>query len=189
VAVSKSLDSDVVIRLLREVGDAAAVFEGRWSLGALARVDAELAQLLADQIQDYHAARLTGTMTELKEEAAACKRGYLKCAAVMEKAGVEDDGYLIGVDTATGMRVAIGDRRASAGRVCELHGRNVVWLNPDEVARLWASIQGLRRIDAVKEQFPGAEVVDLRPHTRVWSHAGGEMPWPAPDEQHEEDEE
>jgi hypothetical protein len=186
--MSRSLDSDVVIRLLREVGDAAAVFEGRWSLGALARVDAGLAQLLADQIADYHAARLTGTMTELKEEAAACKRGYLKCAAVMEAAEVQDDAYLLGIDTATGMRVAIGDRRASAARVCELHGRNVVWLNPDEVARLWASIQGLRRIDAVKEQFPGAEVVDLRPHTRVWPQLAEEMPWPAPDEQQEDEE-
>jgi hypothetical protein len=195
--VRKSLDSHVIMRLLGEVQNAAAIFEGRWTLGALARVDAELAQRMADQIADYQEAMVTGTIADVKEHVAGIKRGYNKCARVCEAAGIEDDAYRIGVCTATGLRVAIGDRKASGARVHELFGSRVVWLTVDEVARLWASIEGLRRIDAVKAVFPGAEAINIRPHTREWEvgpHSGN---WPSvaevmpepPDEEQQEDEE
>jgi hypothetical protein len=177
--MKKSLDSAVIMRLLGEVQNAAAVFEGRWTLGALARVDAELAQRMADQIADYQEAMVTGTIADVKEHVAGVKRGYAKCARVCEAAGVQDDAYTIGVCTATGLRVAIGDRKASGARVHELFGDRVTWLTPDECARLWASIAGLRRIDAIKAAFPGAEMTDLRPHTREWPIGIHSESWPS----------
>jgi hypothetical protein len=56
-----------------------------------------------------------------------------------------------------GMLVAI--RRAQQGhaRVRDLHdGRRVVWLTPDEVAQLYASLQAIRK---VQELWPDARVV------------------------------
>jgi hypothetical protein len=137
-------------------------------MGALARVDADLARRMTEQIELYHEAQITGTMADLKTHTRGMVAGYKKCARAMEASGVEDDAYTIGVCTATGMRVAIGDRKASGARVHELFGPRVVWLTADEVARLWASIEGLRRVDAIKECFAGAEMTNLRPHTREW---------------------
>jgi hypothetical protein len=196
-AMRKTLDSKVIMRLLGEVQAAASVFEGRWTLGALARVDAELAQRMADQIADYQEAMVTGTIADVKEHVAGMKRGYNKCARVCEAAGVEDDAYLLGLDSMTGMRVAIGDRKASGPRVAELHGDRVTWLTPDECAKLWASIEGLRRVDAIKSAFAGAEVRDFRPHTREWAAGPHSGEWPSvaevmpapPDEGQQEDEE
>lgn len=176
--MSRSLDSRVILQLMGEVHAAAEAFEGRWTIGALARVDPGLADLLVEQLADYHEAQVTGTLVDLKEHARGTVRGYLKAARACEAAGLEDNAYLIGLDSMTGMRVAIGDRRLSAQRVAELHGGSVVWLNPDEIAKLWASIAGLRRIDAVKEQFPGATVVDIRPHTREWPTGPHSGNWP-----------
>lgn len=177
-AMKNSLDSKIIMRLLGEVAQAAALLEGRWTMGALARVDAELAQRMAGQLADYHEAQITGSMADLKTHVRGTVAGYKKCARVMEASGFLDDAYTIGLDTSTGMRIAIGDRKASAARVAELYGGNITWLTPDEVARLWSSIAGLRRIDAIKELWPGAEVVNIRPHTRDWPTGPHSGPWP-----------
>lgn len=177
-AMKNSLDSKIIMRLLGEVSQAAALLEGRWTMGALARVDAELAQRMTDQLADYHEAQITGSMADLKTHVRGTVAGYKKCARVMEASGFLDDAYTIGLDTSTGMRIAIGDRKASAARVAELYGGNITWLTPDEVARLWSSIQGLRRIDAVKGLWPGAEMVEIRPHTRAWPGGPHSGVWP-----------
>lgn len=175
----KTIDSKVILRLMGEVQVAAQAFEGRWTIGALARVDPALAETLAGQIADWHEAQVIGTLIDIKTHAKGTVRGYLKAARACEAAGIDDDAYKIGLCSQTGMRVAIGDRRLSAQRVADLHGPNVVWLSADEVARLWGSIQGLRRIDAVKAAFPGAEAVDIRPHTRDWPTGPHSGDWPA----------
>lgn len=189
--MKNSLDSKIIMRLLGEVAQAAALLEGRWTMGALARVDAALAQRMTEQIELYHEAQITGSMADLKTHTRGMIAGYKKCVRAMEASGFLDDAYTVGLDSSTGMRIAIGDRKASAARVHELFGSGVVWLNPDEVAKLWASIQGLRRIDAVKELWPGAEVVNIRSHTRVWPdgpHSGAwtpvaeTMPEPPPED-------
>lgn len=182
----RSLDSTAALQLLRKVNEAAKVFESRWTMGALARLDPALAKSLHEQIQLYQQAAVTGTMADLTEHAGGLARGYRYCAAKLEDAGVEDDAYLIGVDSATGCRVAIGDRRASAERVAEMHGNRVVWLNPDEVARLWASIEGLTKIEPLKEFFPGAEIVDVR-KPLVFKRVAEDMP-KHPDDEVEDDE-
>jgi hypothetical protein len=177
-AMKNNLDSKIIMRLLGEVAAAAQLFESRWTMGALARVDAELAQRMAGQLADYHEAQVIGSMADLKTHVRGTVAGYKKCVRAMEASGVEDDSYIIGQDTATGFRIAIGDRRASAARVAERFGGNITWLTPDEVARLWASIAGLRRIDAIKSAFPGAEAMDIRPHTRVWPEGPHSGAWP-----------
>lgn len=192
----KALDSQAALRLMREVQDAAVLLEGRWTMGALARVDPALAELLREQIEDYQEARITGTMHEFKTQAKGAVRGYLKAVRVMEESGFEHDAYLLGLDPNTGSRVAIGDKRASARYVAAIHGDRVTWLTADEVAKLWASIAGLRRVDAIKEIWPEAEVVDFRPHTRGWPTGPHSGNWPSvaevmpahPEEEEAEDE-
>lgn len=172
----KSLDSGAALQLWRKVREAAEPFEGRWTLGALARVDAGLAQALHEQIQLWHQAAVTGTMADMTVHANGLARGYAKCAAVMAESGFEDDAYLIGLDTSTGCRVAIGDRRASGPRVHEVHGDRVVWMTPDEVARLWASIEGLRKVEPIKLYFPGAEIVGVDLRRATLPHTAEHMP-------------
>jgi hypothetical protein len=63
----------------------------------------------------------------------------------------------------TGFRVAIGEQKAAAERVAELHGQAVVWITPDEVAAIIANIEAFKPIAAIKRIFPGAEILDLHP--------------------------
>jgi hypothetical protein len=44
--------------------------------------------------------------------------------------------------------------------VVELHGQDVVWVSPDEVATLMASSEAFMTVAAIKRKFPGAEVVE-----------------------------
>ena len=60
----------------------------------------------------------------------------------------------------TGFKVAIGIQKASQARVVELHGQDVVWICPDEVATLMASSEAFMTVAAIKRKFPGAEVVE-----------------------------
>lgn len=41
----------------------------------------------------------------------------------------------------------------------KLHGQDVIWLTPNEVAVLMASVEAFKAIAAVKKRFPGAEMV------------------------------
>jgi hypothetical protein len=94
-------------------------------------------------------------------------RGYVKAVQTMDSAAEPDDAYQLGQDPRTGFRVAIGEQKASAERVRELHGDTVIWTTPDEVAAILAGIEGFRPIAAIKRLFPGAEVLDVRPDELV----------------------
>ena len=67
----------------------------------------------------------------------------------------------LGQDPRTGFRVAVGQQKAAAERLRELHGESVVWITPDEVAVLLVHVEAFKPIAAVKRLFPGAEIVDL----------------------------
>ena len=82
----------------------------------------------------------------------------------MEAVGAPDDAYVLGVCPRTGTRVAIGDQTAARARVRELHGEQVIWLTPHEVATLLASHQVAA---SLKRLFPGAELLDLHPDEPV----------------------
>ena len=87
----------------------------------------------------------------------------------MQNAQIEDDAYMLGTDLVTGTKVAIGTQKAAAQRVRQIHGNNVIWLTPDEVARMLAGLESFKTIGAVKKLFPGAEVIDRYPDETGWA--------------------
>lgn len=159
-----SQDEQAMRRWHLEASSAASIFERRWTRHALKRVDGVLAQKLHEQRGLFDKAMLTGTAAEIEAQGAAMCRGYAAATKAMEQSGEPDDAYFVGQDPKSGFRVAIGHQRAAADRVSELHGQNVVWVSADEVAEIMASLQGFKAINAVKQFFPGSEVVDIRPH-------------------------
>lgn len=150
-------------QIMRDVSDAAALFESRWTFRALRRVDGELHDLLVEQQALYHEALVTADMRELEVQAAAMIRGWKAVTARMESAGVEDDAYWLGLDSRTGTKVAIGNARQAVARVREMHGEQVIWITPDEVAAMVAGLENIKAVEAVKRMWPTAEVIRLYP--------------------------
>lgn len=153
---SSSAETSTVLKWMRAVADAAIAFEGRWTFRALNRVNPGLHQLMTEQLDLFHAAQVTGTAAEVETQGAATVRGYQAIAKAMATAGESDDAYVIGQDLRTGLVIAIGDRRAATARVRDVHGNKAIFVTPDEVAGLLASIEGLARL---KQIFPGAEIL------------------------------
>lgn len=146
-----------------QISRAAMTFEARWTQASLRRLDPELAEALHDQINLFGEACVTGTEPEIAEHGEAMVRGYGKAVEAMQNAHIEDDAYMLGTDLTTGTKVAIGTQKAAVQRVRQIHGDNVIWLTPDEVARMLAGVESFKMIGAVKKLFPGAEVVDRYP--------------------------
>jgi hypothetical protein len=146
------------------VAEAALPFESRWTLAALKRVNAGIHRRLFDQRGLFDQMLVTGTSEEIELHGAALCRGYAIAIQTLERAAEPDDAYMLGQDTRTGFRIAIGQQKAAARRVCELHGNTVIWMTPDEVATTIANIEAFKPINAIKRLFPGAEVIEVRPH-------------------------
>lgn len=152
------MNADHAIRqLVADIGRAAAAFESRWTIAALRRVDPDLCARLLEQRALTDEALVTGSLDEARKHAAAMCRGYAAVARRLDEAKVEDDAYLVGFDSTTGTRIAIGEQRAAAERVREIHGERIVWVTPDELAALVASLEAFKAIALVKSYFPGAE--------------------------------
>jgi hypothetical protein len=143
-----------------KVNAAAAAFESRWTQLALRNLDPELAIALHEQRQLFNEACITGGPSEIAMQGAAMLRGYAQVQARMIDAQIPDDSYVLGTCPTTGYRVAIGINKASLKRVVELHGQDVVWFSPDEVATLAASSEAFMTVGAIKKKFPGAEVIE-----------------------------
>lgn len=167
-----SQDEQAMRRWHSEVSSAASLFERRWTRHALKRVDGVLAQRLQEQRDLFDRALATGTAAEIETQGAAMCRGYAIATKAMEASGEADDSYIIGQDSRSGFRVAIGNQKAAADRVAELEGRPVVWISADEVAAMMAGLEGFKQLAAVKQFFPGAEVVDIRPHDPAKADSG-----------------
>lgn len=150
-------------RWLAETSKAASMIERRWTKAALKRVDPDLAQRLKEQRDLFDKALVTGSAEEIEAHGGAMCRGYAVALKTLEASGEPDDSYMLGSDPRTGYRVAIGHMKAAADRVAEVHGQSVVWISPDEVAALMAGMEGFKQLAAVKQLFPGAEVIDVRP--------------------------
>lgn len=157
------MSSSPVRHWMAEVSLAARPFESRWTMLALKRVDAGLARRLFEQRGLFDQACVTGTAGEVETHGAAMCRGWGAAVRVLEQAGEPDDAYQVGQDPATGLKVAIGHQRSAMDRVREVHGERVVWITPDEVAKLMASVEQFKFVGAVKQLFPGAEVIDRYP--------------------------
>jgi len=139
---------------------AAESLERRWTYAALRRASADIATRLHDQRNLFIEACVRGTARQIIEHGEALIRGYEVSVQALEEAGEPDDAYMLGVDLVTGTKVAIGQQRAAVARVREVHGENVVWLTPDEVARIFAGLESFKAIAAVKKVFPSAEIID-----------------------------
>lgn len=153
--------SDRITKTMGQVSDAAKPFESRWTLRALQRVDADLHQLLVEQQGLYHEALVTSDMRNVEEQAAAMCRGWAAATRRMEQSGAEDDAYLMGLHGATGTKVAIGSAKHAIDRVRQIHGEDVIWLTPDEVAAMVGGLESIKGVHAVKNLWPGAEVIRL----------------------------
>jgi hypothetical protein len=110
------------------VAEAALPFEARWTLVALRRVDRDLHRRLLDQRNLFDQALIIGTAQHIEVYGAALCRGYAIAIQALERAAEPDDAYRLGQDTRTGFRVAIGQQKAAAQRVRELHGDRVMWV-------------------------------------------------------------
>jgi hypothetical protein len=145
------------------VAEAALPFESRWTLAALKRTDSDIHRRLFDQRGLFDKALVIGTVEEIELHGAALCRGYAVAIQTLERAGEPDDAYMLGQDSRTSFRVAIGQQKAAVARVRELHGDTVIWITPDEVAAILANIEAFKPIATIKRLFPGAEVLDIRP--------------------------
>lgn len=156
--------TEMISRSMRLVGQAAQAFEGRWTMRALKRIDADLYTAFTDQQDRWADARFLGTPEQVEMQAGGMIRGYAAITKAMVESGEADDAYMLG--QSGDVMVAIGTRQASAFRVLELQHEDrpvrVVWLTPDECATLFASTEGFKAIAAIKQAFPGAEIVNCR---------------------------
>lgn len=142
-----------------EVSRAALPFESRWTFLALRRVDSGLALRLHEQRGLFDQACITGTANEIETHGAAMCRGYVAAVRRLSDADEPDDAYMLGADPVSGLKIAVGTQKAAVERVRAIHGQDVIWITPDEVAVLMASVEGLKAVGAVKQFFPGAEII------------------------------
>lgn len=142
-----------------EVSRAASGFESRWTWLALRRVDDDLGRRLFEQRGLFDEACVVGDASEIEEQGAALCRGYVAAIQRLVASDAPDDAYQLGSDPLTGMKVAIGVQQAARDRVRELHGSEVIWITPDEVAVLMSSVESFKALKAVKQVFPGCEVI------------------------------
>lgn len=154
------MSAEALIRHWREqVGAAALPFEARWTRLALRRASPSIAKALHEQLGLFDQACFTGERGEVETHGAAMCRGYAAAVKALTEAGAEDDAYQMGADPVSGLKVAIGSQRAAVDRVRTLHGQDVIWITPDEIAVLLASVEAFKFVGAVKQFFPGAEIV------------------------------
>jgi hypothetical protein len=154
-------DVEAVRYWIRAVSEAAIPFESRWTWAALKRVDPDVHDRLREQCKLFNSVLGTGPLADVEAHGAATCRGYAKAFQLLEGAAEPDDAYQLGQDPRTGLRIAIGHQKASAGRLREVYGEAVVWITPDEVAMLLAIVDAFKPITVSKRLFPGAEILSV----------------------------
>jgi hypothetical protein len=140
-----------------KVSEAAQSFEGRWTEGALRRIDPALHARFQQQRELFNAALAHGSTEEVSKHGATMVRAYVAVFIAMQASGALDDAYQVGRDPKTGLTIAIGER-SCCERVGELHGDAVQWFSPDEIATIIAMDARFKKIADVKRVFPGAEI-------------------------------
>lgn len=145
--------SNTLATWLNRVAQASRSFDSRWTMRALRRVDAKLADRFETAISDWHETCLTGDDAEIAEIGGGIVRGYQAITQRMEEAGADHDAYFKGTCLRTGTVVIISDNKA-----CEDIG--AIHMTPDEVASLVGGMEVLKHVKAV---MPGAEVIDCYP--------------------------
>jgi hypothetical protein len=141
------------------VTKAASAFEARWTMLSLKRVDEELYEALAEQRELYYQAMINGALNDQDVQGKALVRGYAKAVHAMESANMPDDSYLVG--EYEGLMVVVSGQKVAFDRWEERNniGRIII-ISPDEVAYLFATVNGLEQIEDIKRMFPGAEIIE-----------------------------
>jgi hypothetical protein len=154
----------IVAECMAMVAPAELAFTSRWRLSTLKRLDPELHQLLAEQIDLYERSLVTGSDDETREQSAAMVRGWRAACARMEIPLQPDDAYFAGYDEMTMTKVIIGPCARSIARVQHIAGQHLIMITPDEVARL---IGGMGALVEVKAIFPDAEILPAQEAQRT----------------------
>lgn len=141
------------------VSQAALPFESRWTFLALRRIDSGLALRLHEQRGLFDQATFSGSADEIEEQGSAMCRGYAAAVRTLLSADEPDDAYQLGCDPVSGLKIAVGSQKAAVERVRAVHGQDVIWITPDEVAVMVASVEAFKIVGAVKHLFPGAEII------------------------------
>lgn len=162
-------DTRTVTFWMRTVSEAALSFEGRWTMKTLRRINPGLHEAMSEQLALWGEACVCGTVKDVAEHGGATVRGYQALTKAMLASGEADDAYVVGFDARTGLYVAIGEQKACGARVREVHGERAIFLSPDEVAGLVASVNGLAML---KQIFPGAEIIDRHPDQPAKAESG-----------------
>ncbi len=152
------MSADIVSIALKMVGPAETAFRSRWRMSTLKRVNADLHQMLVEQIDLYNTSMVTGSDAEVQAQSEAMVRGWRAACAALESPLLPDDAYLVGFDGNTGTRVVIANQQASLARVQSVNGERVVLITPDEVAIMMG---GMSLLTEAKRFFPDAEVVSF----------------------------
>jgi hypothetical protein len=157
----RSKDETQLIKNMRKrIAEFAMPFESRWTFAALRAADRDVATRLHEQQNLFSEACVRMDARDIVDQANALCRGYAVAFELLEASRMPDDAYMIGIDPATGCKVAIGQCDLALQRIRDLHGDNFVWLTPENVARMFASIESFKAIDAVRKVFPDAEILD-----------------------------
>jgi hypothetical protein len=152
---------------IQRVSAAAAAFEARWAYATLATHAPELHARFSEQRALFLGA-VEKASSDLETQTQAMIRAYTAITRRMEEAGAADDAYLVA--TYQDMTVAIGRNRASEARVREVYGDKAMFLIPEEVAVLAVELGDV--VKAVKEMWPGAEIVGVNKRTGEFAIEG-----------------
>jgi hypothetical protein len=158
VAVS-GLSMNVDADCLEMVSIAEDMFLGRWRLSSLAAVDPELYERLKEQRTLFDVALFGSEPRETQSQAEATVRGWKAACALMDGLSAPDDAFQYGTDPTTGTVVAIGIRPPSDGRLQLKKGQRVIFVTPDEVAKL---VAGAGLLASIKHAFPDAEILNVK---------------------------
>ena len=159
-SMSRPVKESVVASALSLVAPAQTAFTSRWRLTTLQRLDAELYARLIEQQDLYDQAMLMGSDDDVREQSQAMVRGWRAACSRMERPIQPDDAYLLGHDPNSFTRVVIGHHTQSIARTQYIEGQTTIFVTPDEVAALFASMTALRTVKAL---FPDSEIVEVRP--------------------------
>lgn len=145
----------VVAECLALVAPAEVAFRSRWRVSTLARINKDLHDRLAEQIDLYGSALISASTDELREQAGAMVRGWRAACQAME--AQPDDAYLIGLDWPSRLQVVISNSKQSIQHVEYRDGVRVIAVTPEEIAKLFGRL-GI--VSLTKETFPDAEIID-----------------------------
>lgn len=157
------MSASAVSKALALVAPAENAFKSRWRFSTLEKLDPELAQAVREQDALYDSAMLKGSDEDVRLQSEAMVRGWRAACQRMEHPLQQDDAYFIGFDVKTGTKVCIADHKGCAARAQQVEGQQVVYVSPDEVARLMG---GVSAITNVKGLFPDAEIMGMEDWVR-----------------------